>query len=360
MFKKKLATRFGRVFATRLGKVLTAVCAAVTLLCLLTSFVVLQLNFVTIVEDGKEIASFTTIKNERDALLEAAGVTVSADDKVAMTVNKQEIALQIDRAFPVTVKADDHIITVMTTKGATVGDVLKTAGVSYTKEDKLSAGANAVVSADTVVTVTRRETKTETKTETIAFDKKTEKTNTLYEGEKKIKQKGINGVKTLTYSVVYEDGEIVSRTLTDTVITKEAQTEITLIGTKKKEVKKPAATTSNKTTSNKNSSNNTKVDLSGARRLTVTATAYHASEDGGSITALGKVPCYGTVAVDPRVIPLGSKLYICSPDGSYVYGYCWAGDTGGAIKGNRVDLFLNSAGACTQFGRRTMYVYILD
>ena len=68
----------------------------------------------------------------------------------------------------------------------------------------------------------------------------------------------------------------------------------------------------------------------------------------------------GVVAVDPRVIPLGTRLYIETADGSYIYGNAVAGDTGGAIKGNKIDLFMNSYSECMQFGRRTVNVYILD
>ena len=68
---------------------------------------------------------------------------------------------------------------------------------------------------------------------------------------------------------------------------------------------------------------------------------------------------YGCVAVDPRVIPLGTKLYIETPDGSFVYGHSIAADTGGAIKGNRVDLFFPTHSQALQFGRRNVNVYIL-
>ena len=68
---------------------------------------------------------------------------------------------------------------------------------------------------------------------------------------------------------------------------------------------------------------------------------------------------YGVIAVDPRVIPLGTKLYIETTDGSYTYGYSIAADTGGAIKGNKVDLFFPSHGEALQFGRKTVNVYIM-
>ena len=67
----------------------------------------------------------------------------------------------------------------------------------------------------------------------------------------------------------------------------------------------------------------------------------------------------GTVAVDPKVIPLGTALYIVTDDGEYIYGYCIAEDTGGAVKGNIVDLFFNTLAECYAFGRRNCTVYVL-
>lgn len=90
--------------------------------------------------------------------------------------------------------------------------------------------------------------------------------------------------------------------------------------------------------------------------LTVEATAY----SGGGKTALGTAVGEGTVAVDPDVIPLGSRLYITAEDGSsWVYGYAVAEDTGGSIQGERVDLFFYSESDCQAFGRRTAKVYVL-
>ena len=90
------------------------------------------------------------------------------------------------------------------------------------------------------------------------------------------------------------------------------------------------------------------------------ASAYTYGEDGGNVTATGIRPYKGIVAVDPRVIPLGTKLYIETADGSYVYGTAVAADTGSAIKGNKIDLFLESESACNRFGRRTVNVYVLN
>lgn len=106
------------------------------------------------------------------------------------------------------------------------------------------------------------------------------------------------------------------------------------------------------------------IDLSTAKVITCTATAYTPSADecgkSDGITATGAKCEVGVVAVDPRVIPLGTKLYIETTDGSFIYGYCSAQDTGGAIKGNKVDLAMNTKAECFQFGRRQVKVYILS
>lgn len=90
--------------------------------------------------------------------------------------------------------------------------------------------------------------------------------------------------------------------------------------------------------------------------LTLEATAYSA----GGKTATGTLAGEGTVAVDPDVIPLGSKLYIVAEDGSsWAYGYAVAEDTGGAIQGDRIDLFYESESDCRNFGRKMVKVYLL-
>ncbi len=71
-------------------------------------------------------------------------------------------------------------------------------------------------------------------------------------------------------------------------------------------------------------------------------------------TATGVKPEKGVVAVDPKVIPLGTKLYITG------YGKAIAGDTGGAIKGNKIDLFLPNRGDCMRFGRQKVKVRVVE
>ena len=95
-----------------------------------------------------------------------------------------------------------------------------------------------------------------------------------------------------------------------------------------------------------------------SRTMTCLATAYSCEGYVGT-TATGTVARVGAIAVDPRVIPLGTKMYVVSTDGEYVYGYCTAEDTGGLIKGYRLDLYFDTIEECYGFGARNCLVYIL-
>lgn len=88
-----------------------------------------------------------------------------------------------------------------------------------------------------------------------------------------------------------------------------------------------------------------------ARTFTANSTAYTAS--AGARGALGMGVHLGTCAVDPSYVPLRSELWIAG------YGYAYANDTGGAVKGNVVDVYLNSTSACIRWGRRNVTAYVL-
>ncbi len=92
-----------------------------------------------------------------------------------------------------------------------------------------------------------------------------------------------------------------------------------------------------------------------SRTLTMTASAYTSQDDGnGSVTYRGHELRRGLAAVDPRVIPLGTRLFIKG------YGFAVADDVGGAIRGNRIDLAFENRAEAIQFGVQKVTVYILD
>ena len=101
--------------------------------------------------------------------------------------------------------------------------------------------------------------------------------------------------------------------------------------------------------------------LTYSRSAQFVATAYTHTDAGcDMITATGTTVRTGTVAVDPKVVPYGTRMFIVTNDGSYVYGISTAEDCGGAIKQNRLDLYFGTDAECWQFGVRNCTVYFLD
>lgn len=178
----------------------------------------------------------------------------------------------------------------------------------------------------------------------------------LYEGETIVSVKGNKGITKETYNVRFENDVEVSRVLVHSEVVSKPVDSIVYVGTKKKSIVHDVEIDTTKPEGN-------------LRYIDVIASAYDLSyascgkrpgDRGYGITASGMRAQVGVVAVDPRVIPLGTRLYIEAVDGSWVYGNAIAGDTGGAIKGNRVDLFFDTYDECIKFGRRKARVYILD
>lgn len=123
---------------------------------------------------------------------------------------------------------------------------------------------------------------------------------------------------------------------------------------KAEEAAKNNAANSSNTTSSNNSSSQPSSDGKYKKTLSMEATAY----SGGTLTAMGLKPVrdpggISTIAVDPSIIPLGSKVYIPG------YGYAIASDTGGVIKGNIIDLYMNSHDECISWGRRQVTLHIV-
>lgn len=100
-------------------------------------------------------------------------------------------------------------------------------------------------------------------------------------------------------------------------------------------------------------------ELAYTQVLSCKATAYTTQRQSWKKTATGTTARVGAIAVDPRVIPYGTRMFIVSADGSITYGVATAEDCGGNIKGNRIDLFFDTYDECVSFGVRACDVYLL-
>ena len=195
--------------------------------------------------------------------------------------------------------------------------------------------------------------------EQVTFDTVRVANPEMKKGTEQVVQEGANGVRTSIYEVVFSNGQELSRQFVEEVDST-AVDQIVEYGTA------ADATVNSKSTISSVSKNSdgsgtltladgSTLDFSAAKSMT--ATAYTAGYGGADYyTATGTSVRVGTVAVDKRVIPLGTKLYIVTNDG-IVYGTAVAEDTG--VKGDKIDLYFDTYQQCINFGRRGCTVYIL-
>ena len=256
--------------------------------------------------------------------------------------------------------------TIAPTKNMTVGQALAAMGVSLSALDRVVPDAAELVKAGQTLRVTRVQAELVTRRESIAAGVRYQPTTSLRPGAKQITQAPRAGYNEITERVWSKDGK---ETLREFVSKKQAQApqdQIVSLGASSSFLPSRIASHPRyaKSLSYRGGSPRDRAALRGGspaqlrvvRTLKMMTTGYNGAESGGGgpRTATGIRVGYGAIAVDPRVIPLGSQLYV---EG---YGYGFACDTGGAIKGNHIDLAYNSVRAANAHGKvRGVTVYIL-
>ncbi len=250
------------------------------------------------------------------------------------------VNLAYPRAVPVLVIDGNGSEAVMT-RQATVALALAENGIKLDRLDRVEPRPETAISPDMTITVTRVEEKDRTVENVLAFPSETKRDASLPEGTTKVVQAGQDGLEQETIRDRYENNTLVSQITVAKETVKAPVARITAVGTGK------IASRGGET-------------FRYQKVMAMAATAY----DPGYISN-GKWAGYptadgihqvekGVAAVDPRVIPLGTKLYV---EG---YGYAIAADTGGAIKGNRIDLAFNTYEEAIAFGMKDVTVYILE
>lgn len=311
---------------------------------------ILDANKITINNSGNSQLVHLAKGTVGDAL-KKAGITL-ADNEISVPSTDSEITeemeINIYKTKTVSVTADGKTKDVQLAL-VNVYDALKFAGYKVDDDDIISTSHNEDVENISSVTIRRVTYKTESSKEKIAYDTVKKNSDDVELGETKVKTEGKDGEKIVTREVKYIDGEKTSDKVVAEKTIKKPVDEVILVGTK------GAAT---------NGGAGTFTDSNGAtvaysQVLTGSGTAYTAPAGAGTATG---VPAYhGGVAVNPNIIPYGSKLYIVSTDGSFVYGYATAVDTGGALMAGTaiVDCYYNTYNECVNFGRRDVNVYVL-
>lgn len=325
--------------------------------------------------DGAEVRTIRTFSGDPETILRQAGVDFAEDDLIAMQTTAGLPAVTLTRAFDVTVTVGSEAYAYRTT-GGTVAQALQELGLQVDEHDLVSAELSDTLTPGMFIDVITVDYEMVTEEVPIGYEATTEYSASLAAGQTKVSE-GEEGVKLVTYRNKLVNGQLAESTAVDETVIKEPVHQKTLVGTKADqpavqavaEEKKSggAAYTSAdvKTVSTLQPDAPIALDANGrpvnySKLITGKATAYTAPI--GSATSTGRGARTGYVAVNPKQIPYGTRLFIRTTDGSYIYGYAVAADTGGFVKKGRitVDLFFNSEGECRTFGVRNVEIYVLD
>ena len=239
-----------------------------------------------------------------------------------------------------------------TSSAEPVQQLLQRLDLEVTGEDMVSHGMEEPVVSGMELRIDRMVTAEESYTSVVSHSVTRCTDPTLPKGQEQVLTRGKDGELLCRAEVTYQNGLEVSRKVLSRTVTRPAVTEVIAVGTAEPE---PALKIGDGVITLPTGEVLTYRDTA-----TVRATAYtHTDEGCDLITSTGTAVRWGTVAVDPRYIPYGTRMFIQSVSGSYVYGIAVAEDCGGGIKGDRMDLYMPTYEQCMDFGRRVCTVYFL-
>ncbi|EID42539.1 G5 and 3D domain-containing protein [Parageobacillus thermoglucosidasius] len=301
---------------------------------------------VTLIVDGKKQEIWTTAKNVGE-LLNSQHITLGKHDKIAPSPNaeiKKGMEVNVEKAFPVQLNVGGKQKQVWATS-TTVADFLKQQNVKLGELDRVEPSLQEKVKEGMIVKVVKVQKVTDVVEEPIDFAVVTRRDAQLPKGEQRVISPGEKGKALKRYEVVLENGKEVSRKLIETKLMKASKNRIVAIGTRSAHARP------------------VQIASRGQRHATkefyVTATAYTAYCEGCSGTTstgidLRANPSAKVIAVDPRIIPIGSKVYV---EG---YGYAIAGDTGSSINGYKIDVFFPKKSDAFRWGKKRVKVKIIQ
>ena len=278
-----------------------------------------------------------------DELLKEMDIKIGAEDYMDKGRNQKitdGMSIWIRQSVPVTIVVADKTYHIET-QPVTVEKALSLAGITARSGDNISQPLLSYIYDETKIVVDRVDVKTETVDEYVEQDEIEEEQSYLAPGVRVTISEGSPGVNRNTYEVIYENGAEIGRELISSEKVRDPVSRVVGVG--------PADSTGTATKAMATTSDGASFYYTSS--MTVEATAYTWT---GNRTATGTWPKVGTIAVDPKVIPLGTKVYVSG------YGFAVAEDTGGAIKNNIIDLYMDTNEACINWGRRNVTLYILE
>ncbi len=281
---------------------------------------------VVTVYDGKDKQIVSTAARNYKQILANLGISLNSYDKYWSSSEKVRngAVLVVERAVPVTIVTREKTRILYTTK-QTVQGVVNEAGFDWKKmmpiEDEMMK-----VTQGMQIHVVPYTAKMVNHVESIPVHYRKWYDSSLAPGEEVIVQEGVPGKRQVEMEEFVSDGKVIRTIEADVKVLDEGIPGIMKTGSVE--------------------------DTEGFVKI-MQASAYHPSDGNGyGITATGTRAGHGTIAVDPRVIPLGTRVFIPN------YGHAVAADTGGAIIGDRIDLCMETFEECYNFGRRNVEVFV--
>ena len=331
---------------------LVALVMPMVLLLLLSQTAFAQNTYV--ITDGDRVLVHTSAATDPATVLNEAGLDLDEDDTYTTQTGLGVSEITVQRSQQITVNNGGEILQINATE-ETVGQLLNRLDIQLEDGVQVSESLETALLEGMEITVSRTVTALETYTTHIPYE-----TTYLYDeaipsGTEVVVTPGKEGQLTSAANVVYVDGRETSRTVVEQKVVVQPVNEVISVGTGAEAPKAGELIIGDGTITLP-----TGEVLPFKDTMQVVATAYtHTDEGCDFITATGTTVRVGTVAVDPRLIPYGTRMFIIANDGSYVYGVSTAEDCGGSIKGNRVDLYYPTHNECIQFGVRDCTIYFL-
>ena len=310
-----------------------------------------------VIRDGDRVVTYTTFATDPARILGQAGLELGEFDTYTTEALDGAEEITVRRAQIVTVRYHGEESAV-TTFGEAAGELLCRLNLELGEDDVFSHALDTPVYDGMVLTVDRIVTCRETYTVNLPYDVTYCQDPASPAGTESVLVAGREGQLSRTAEVTYRNGRETERELLSETLITAPITQIVARGTG--DAIQPPDTDAAPRIEDGYIYLPTGEVLTYTGTDTVRAMAYTHTDAGCDMTtSTGTTVHWGTVAVDPRYIPYGTRMFIVSNDGAYVYGIAVAEDCGGDIKGDRMDLYMPTYGQCMQFGRRRCTIYYL-
>ena len=305
-----------------------------------------------VIYDGEDRHVVISEATEPSEVLTDAGLELGRADVIEMNGEGGRPEITVRRNQLIYINNGGQSM-VTNSYGETVGELLERIHMPLNGDDTIDVALETMTYDGMELNIDPWTTATEFVYEEVPFETEYVQTNKMVKGDEKVTTEGVNGELKHTTKITYFNGQEVSREVVATEETVAPVNQVIKQGTFEAEKGKLTIGDGVIVTADGDVYTYT-------HTMKAKATAYTHTDAGcDKITATGTTVHWGTVAVDPRQIPYGTKMFIVSNDGKYVYGLSAAEDCGGSIKGNRIDLYMPTTKQCFAFGMRNCTIYFL-